>query len=202
MSDPLRSESVVLWKEAAASLAVRPSPQKLRLSCQPWTGSAATSFMMVAVDVDVAGEYRQHVGALAHYAAVLVGPADAMDVVNEAVATTLARGSLARVDDVRAYWFRAVSFTAAGWHRSHGRRVAREHRVHAATPAVVDTPELDEALAAIAPLSVQQRAVVYLTYWADWDVPRIAEALGVGEGTIRKQLGRARAHLREVLDHD
>ena len=159
--------------------------------------------MMVAVDVDVAGEYREHVGALAHYAAVLVGPSDAMDVVNEAVAGTLARGSLAGVDDVRAYWFRAVTFTAASWHRSYGRRVARERRVHATTPAaVIATPELDEALTAIAPLSVQQRAVVYLTYWADWDVPRIAEALGVGEGTVRKQLGRARAHLREVLDHD
>lgn len=175
-------------------------PRKSGRACQPWTGPVATWFMMVALDLE--GEYRQHVGALAHYAAALVGPADAMDVVNDAVVATMSRDSLAHVDDVRAYWFRAVMHTAASRHRSQARRRAREQRVHAATAAAVTSPELDEALAAIAPLSVQQRAVVYLTYWADWDVARIAAALDVSPGTVRKQLGRARAHLREVLDHD
>ena len=48
--------------------------------------------------------------------------------VNEAVGATWRRGSLDGVDDVRAYWFRAVSNTANRWHRSRTRRTAREQR--------------------------------------------------------------------------
>lgn len=62
--------------------------------------------------------------------------------------------------------------------------------------------DIGDALAVLAPLSVQQRAVVYLTYWADWDIERIASVLDVGAGTVRKQLGRARSHLRDALDHE
>jgi DNA-directed RNA polymerase specialized sigma24 family protein len=41
---------------------------------------------------------------------------------------------------------------------------------------------------------------VFLTYWADQTPADIAEVLDVSEGTVRKQLARARARLREVLD--
>jgi RNA polymerase sigma factor (sigma-70 family) len=49
-------------------------------------------------------------------------------------------------------------------------------------------------------LSVQQRTVVFLAYWCDQSAGDIAGVLGVSEGTVRKQLVRARARLREVLD--
>ena len=49
---------------------------------------------------------------------------------------------------------------------------------------------------------MQQRAVVYLTYWHDWEPARVAATLGVSEGTIRQQLGRGREKLREVLRRD
>lgn len=157
--------------------------------------------MMVKVDLE--HEYRRHVRALSHYASVLVGPDEAMDVVNDAVANTLARGSLVDVKDIRAYWFQAVTYTASSWHRSRMRRIARERRVSALTPAVRDTPmDLEDSLKVLAGLSVQQRAVVYFAYWEDWPVERIAGVLGVGAGTVRKQLGRARAHLREVLTNE
>lgn len=154
--------------------------------------------MMTCVNVE--DEYRRHVAALVHFAAVLVGPDDAMDVVNEAVTGTLARRSLESVRDVRAYWFRAVTFTAASWHRSRLRRHRREDRFQLG--AVVADPgraELGEAIRVLATLSVQQRSVTYLAYWLDWDVARIAAVLGVSQGTVRKQLGRARARLREEL---
>ena len=129
--------------------------------------------MMVCVDLEE--EYRRHVQALAHYAAVLVGPDDAMDVVNDAVASTLARGSLDLVDDLRAYWFQAVTRTASSWHRSRLRRVAREQRAAAMS---VDTNasqlELDDAIRVLDGLSVQQRAVVYFTYWEDLDSSHIS----------------------------
>ncbi|MGI8516877.1 MAG: RNA polymerase sigma factor [Acidimicrobiia bacterium] len=58
---------------------------------------------------------------------------------------------------------------------------------------------MPEVARAVSALSTQQRAVVFLTYWDDLDVEAVAELLGVTAGTVRKQLARARAHLREVL---
>ena len=152
--------------------------------------------MMVTVDLEA--EYRANVADLVRYATVLVGPNDANDVVNDAVTATIARNSLATVDDVRAYWFRAVTNTATDWHRSRFRRSARETR--AADRVGIGEPVApDDARRVLAALSTQQRAVVYLTYWHDWPIDRVAEALQVSDGTVRKQLARAREHLREVL---
>lgn len=151
--------------------------------------------------VDVEAEYRAHAADLVRYATVLVGPHDANDVVNDAVAATLARGSLAEARDVRAYWFGAVARTAADWHRSSFRRHARERRA-VERPDLLVTPTPADARALLSGLSTQQRAVVYLTYWIDWPVDRVAEALDVSVGTVKKQLARARDHLREVLGDD
>jgi RNA polymerase sigma factor (sigma-70 family) len=158
--------------------------------------------MMVFVAHDLAAAYAANAADLVRYATVLVGPHDAADVVNEAVATTIDRGSLADVVDVRAYWFRAVSNTAMSWQRSALRRRRREERVAAMPAPGPDQWSPTQARALLTDLSVQQRAVVYLAYWHDWDDARISAALGVSAGTVRKQLGRAHARLREVLPHD
>jgi DNA-directed RNA polymerase specialized sigma24 family protein len=42
--------------------------------------------------------------------------------------------------------------------------------------------------------------VIYLTYWEDQSPAQIAGLLEVSEGTVRKQLARARDHLRRILD--
>ena len=57
-----------------------------------------------------------------------------------------------------------------------------------------------DAQRALAGLSPQQRAVVYLTYWDDLTPAQVAALLGVSEGSVRKQLARAREQLRRVLD--
>ena len=57
-----------------------------------------------------------------------------------------------------------------------------------------------DVLDAVLSLSVRQRACVYLTYWEDLSPSQISERLSLGEGTVKKYLARARAHLREVLD--
>jgi RNA polymerase sigma-70 factor (ECF subfamily) len=156
--------------------------------------------MMVMVDVET--EYRAHAADLVRYATVLVGPHDANDVVNEAVTATIARGSLATVDDVRGYWFRAVTNTAASWHRSSIRRRRREDRASRRDRTADVDLDAEDARTALRGLSVQQRAVVYLTYWHDWDPARVADALAVSEGTVRKQLARSRQQLKEVLQND
>ena len=66
------------------------------------------------------------------------------------------------------------------------------------TDVLVDD-EPDESVQALEELSVQQRAVTYLTYWQDMSVAEVAEALGVGDGTVRRQLARARSRLRGAL---
>jgi RNA polymerase sigma factor (sigma-70 family) len=48
-------------------------------------------------------------------------------------------------------------------------------------------------------LSVQQRAVTYLTYWHDLSPSSVAALLSISEGTVKRQLARARSTLREVL---
>jgi RNA polymerase sigma factor (sigma-70 family) len=61
-----------------------------------------------------------------------------------------------------------------------------------------DEPD-EEVWKALSSLSIQQRAVIVCAYWLDLDPARTAELLGVSEGSVRKQLARARAHLKEEL---
>jgi RNA polymerase sigma-70 factor, ECF subfamily len=166
--------------------------------------------MMTDMDDDlVRGEetdeelYRRYSPALMRYATALVGPADAADVVTDSVLACFQTRNWRHIDNKRAYLYRAVLNTA----RAHGRSDARRRRREAlvATPMNTDTyPLSTDARRALDQLSPQQRAVVFLTYWEDCAPTRVAEILGVGEGTVRKQLARAREQLRRILDerHD
>lgn len=150
--------------------------------------------------VNTEAAYRSHRADLVRFATALVGPDDAQDVVNDAVASTLASGRLSEVHDLRAYWFRAVANRAASWHRATSRRRLREYRGSKSPPDCEDRPmTADTARHLLSRLTPQQRAVVYLTYWHDWDAATVAYHLDVSEGTVRKQLARGRAHLREVM---
>jgi DNA-directed RNA polymerase specialized sigma24 family protein len=42
--------------------------------------------------------------------------------------------------------------------------------------------------------------VVYLTYWDDLTPTQIATLLHISEGSVKKQLARAREQLRRILD--
>ena len=122
--------------------------------------------MMVFMDVEAS--YKAHLPDLLRFATVLVGPHDASDVVSEAITATLRRGSMPGVVDTRAYWFRAVSNTAASWHRSRFRRTRRERAWSSSTAAVSAQPLTpDDARTLLAALSVQQRTALYLTYWLE-----------------------------------
>ena len=154
------------------------------------------------VSVDVGAEFRLHVDELVRFATLLVGPDDATDVVSDAVTATISRRSLDGVENVRAYWFRAVLNTAADWRRTAQRRALREQRFNRVEVRVSESMPSSDARRLLAGLSPQQKAVIFLTYWHDWPPVRIAEVLDVSEGTVRKQLARAREQLREVLRHD
>lgn len=154
--------------------------------------------MMTAV-ADANELYRRHADELTRYATALVGPTDAPDVVVDAMMSAFGSPAWASVQHPRAYLYRAVLHRAQSVRRSDARRSAREARV--ATPGVSAPadPSID-AQRALAELSAQQRAVVYLTYWDDLTPAQVADLLGVSEGTVRKQLARGREQLRRILD--
>ena len=56
-----------------------------------------------------------------------------------------------------------------------------------------------EFLGLLADLSPQQRACVALRYVGDYTSPEIGELLGTSAGTVRVQLNRAHAALRETI---
>jgi RNA polymerase sigma-70 factor (ECF subfamily) len=142
--------------------------------------------------------YEAHARELVRFATGLVGPADAEDVLSEAVLRVMSSPVWREAQNRRALLYRAVLFEARTWRRSVWRRRNRDAR--SAEPSMFELPELmPEVARAVAALSPQQRAVVFLTYWDDLDAITVADLLGVSVGTVRKQLGRARGRLRKVL---
>lgn len=148
--------------------------------------------------------YRTHADELTRYATVLVGPDDAPDIVTDAVLAAFASPGWQRVEHPRAYLYRAVLNTAASRRRSTDRRRRRE-QVDALRRGPAMSPSPGEAIdvhRALDTLSPQQRAIVFLAYWEDQTAEQIADTLDVSTGSVRKQLARARARLRTVIDHD
>jgi len=150
---------------------------------------------------DDAEIYEKHAEELVGFATGLVGPSDAADVVSEAVLRCLRSRAWPTVREPRAYLYRAVLSEARQHHRTTMRRRAREAR--AASVDSVQAVDVDPTiLDAVSGLSIRQRAVIVLAYWQDLTPGEIATMLGIGEGSVRRHLARARARLREVLHGD
>ncbi len=152
--------------------------------------------------------YRTWSDDLVRYAASLVPPDDAADVVADAMASVVRSGERRwrRVERPRAFLFRAVLNHARMYHRSRGRRVRRRERLRSLTPvgsapaAGPDEHVPGDVEQALDRLSPNQRAAVVLTYWDDLSTDEVAEILGVRTGTVQQPLARARAALRDELE--
>jgi RNA polymerase sigma factor (sigma-70 family) len=145
------------------------------------------------------GLYRFHVHGLMRFATTLVGPSDAADVVSDAIESLLASNQLASAEDPPALMHRAVFAKARSMQRSSFRRRAREQRF--ARELTVKSPSLrPDVVAAVVGLSPRQRACVYLTYWHDLAPAEVGRWLDISEGTVKRHLARARAHLRRIID--
>lgn len=154
--------------------------------------------VMTVIDERSVDAYTANADGLVRFAAGLVGPSDAQDVVSEAMARLMGSRVWADAENPRALMYRAVFYEARMFVRSQRRRLSREAR--AAVDEAYDMPSIaPEVSRAVAGLSPQQRAVVFLTYWDDLEPSSVAALLGVSEGAVRKQLARARGRLREVL---
>jgi len=116
---------------------------------------------------------------------------------------TLARAYVAwrrvsRADDQDAY-LRRILVNAS--HRRFRRHRVAEQPGDPPETAVEGPAELvgerSALLAALRQLPPRQRAVVVLRYWEDLTDTQIAATLGCSPGTVRSQLSRALAKLRE-----
>jgi RNA polymerase sigma factor (sigma-70 family) len=150
-----------------------------------------------ALDAEI---YEKYADELVRFATFLVGPSDGPDLVSSTVLRVLSSHSATPIRNWRAYLYRAVLNEARVRHRQLSRQ-ERYTAVSTSSPPT-DVPEIrPEVLEAVARLSPRQRAVVFLTYWDDLDPAAVASTLGLGEGSVRRHLARARAHLRKML-HD
>ncbi|MEM7340091.1 MAG: RNA polymerase sigma factor [Actinomycetota bacterium] len=151
--------------------------------------------------------YEAHAVPLVHFAATVVGSADAEDVVASVAARLLPTNKALQARDPVAYLYRAVLNAARSHLRSAGRRAERERRAsldrsnaHAhqyAPTASGPGPDLSFALDA---LTTRQRAVVHLVYWEQLTGAETADRLGISEGSVRTHLARAKQTMRELIN--
>jgi len=145
--------------------------------------------------------YRKHGDRLLWMATTLVGPSDAEDVFASAIVRAMGAPGWYRVEYKEAYLHRSVVNEAK---RLFERRSNRERRecLWASPERLYPSEIRPDVQDAVAHLSVQQRAVVFLTYWADLAGRDVAALLDVSEGTVRQHLTRARASLRRIIDDE
>jgi RNA polymerase sigma-70 factor (ECF subfamily) len=150
------------------------------------------------VGSDDACVYEKYAPELMRFAAALVGPSGAEDLLAVAVVEALGSPRWRLVDNKRAYLYRVVLHQAYKARRSAQRRLNRELRV--ASPAAVDGEVTDwDLMASLRRLTVRQRAVVYFTYWVDLPPTDVADALGVSQRTVERELTIARRRLEMLL---
>ena len=137
------------------------------------------------------------------FAASLVGPDGAADLVSEVVVSTLQRRSLASLENPQSYLMQAVLNRARSAHRRMNREketlLLRVGLPRAQDPTADSVVEGD-VVRTVAELPMQQRAAIYLVYWADLEPSEAAEVLGIQPATLRRYLHLARKKLRRYLD--
>ena len=142
--------------------------------------------------------YVKYSPELLRFAAALVGPANAEDVVSSAFVRTLSSPRWSEVAEHRAYLYRAVLNEARQGARSTRRRLARELAVARPDSTEPDALRVDVANA-VAGLSIQQRAVVFLTYWFQMSAAETAATLDISQRSTERLLTSARFRLRRSL---
>lgn len=100
-----------------------------------------------------------------------------------------------------AYVRRAiVNLTRSAWRRRRNETAAI---TRLGVPANESSAEDTSGVwAAILELSPRQRAVIALRYYEDLTEAEIAATLGISTGNVKKHADRARARLRQLLEHE
>lgn len=151
--------------------------------------------LLSGLDVDDADIWLKCKDDLARYAAVLIGPSDAEDVVSTVFLRVLDRRRLKDLEDARRYLFRAV-LNECKTRRARSRAALGLDDLTAPPPSDPQPEILESVLA----LPLGQRAATFLVYWDDMSVAQAAEMMGVRPGTVKRYLHLARTKLKGALD--
>ncbi len=143
--------------------------------------------------------FRKNADSLHRLARLLVGPADAEDVLAEAMLKLIASVDLNGVDAPDGYLYRMVVNEAKMFNRSRSRSRRRDNRSYKLKDAEIGPEARPDVVDAVASLSLNQRAVVFCTYWEDMDRAATAERLGIAPGTVASHLFRAKRTLARRL---
>ena len=162
--------------------------------------------MTPAADESVSfeGFYRRRWQDAARWATALCGDrALGEELAQEAFIAIQPRFSM--LDNPEGYLRRTIVNLTKEAHRSTARRRWRERttegrdRTSTAADSGLADPDLIRALST---LPHEQRAVLVLRYWGDWDETSIAESLGCQRSTVRSHAKRGLDHLRAELETD
>lgn len=150
------------------------------------------------VELDDAEVYRKYAAELMRFASALAGPSGAEDLLAAAVLGAHSSARWAAIENKRAYLYKAVLHEGFRSRRSTDRRLRREQR--SAQPTTWEPTSSDpDVLAALRRLTVRQRAVVFLTYWADLTPAAVAATIESSERTVERELAAAKQRLGTLL---
>jgi RNA polymerase sigma factor (sigma-70 family) len=93
----------------------------------------------------------------------------------------------------------ALNHTRSGWRRAMAERRAGHRMPQRAAVQVPPSEDHLEVARALSALPRRQREVAVLRYLLEMTTAEVAAALGIGEGTVKSSLARARAHLVDTL---
>ena len=128
----------------------------------------------------------------------LKNPADTEDAVQESFLRLVrSEERFESPEHVKAWLIRTAKNVCRDELRRHRRQ---ELPLEEARNAAAQAPEIDDTLAAVRALPEQYRAAIYLFYYEGLPVERISRLLGRKESTVRSDLRRGRARLKELLE--
>ena len=128
----------------------------------------------------------------------LKNPADTEDAVQESFLRLLRDAPPFQSEEHAKAW---LIHTAKNVCRDELRRHRRQELpLEEGRNGVSDGPYVDETLEAVRALPERYRAAIYLFYYEDLPVEQISRLLGRKESTVRSDLRRGRAQLKQVLE--
>ncbi len=209
----MRAERLITLLIAAAALAPSASTASIGLGCNGWHGRGVYIRDGVLFEEDpkvtqVAGKqvtdqdlFREPAPNLRRFAGVVADrDQDADDVLQEALARTLAVARLHDLDDAGAYLRTAIVRVVANHRRSAARRRANARAVRSDQTSEDRYPS--DAFAILERLSAIDRALLVLVVLEGHSIETSAAVLGIGASTARSRFRRAKARLRKALNEE
>lgn len=156
-------------------------------------------------DEALSGLFAAHYDGLLRLAVLLVDPATAEDVVQDAFARLYAHWRRLRDPDKALPYLRSAVLNGARSRLRRAGTAARydlppESRAASAEDTALGRADADEMLAALDRLPRRQREVLVLRYYLDLTEAAIADTLGISPGSVKQHASRGIAALSRSLE--